>query len=247
MTGELSTYHKEILKRAIIAILKNDMYELKNVLLAFGEAKERINHARLYSDIDDIVQKYMSIGFGNMDVGKLIEKLLDLVKSHKIAINPDITMLGRSMITMEGTLKICSPEVNMLEILSGHMSRQFLNEFQWEQEIKHKARLFYGSMDKSLAIPALLSDLLNITKNGQTKLNLEFEDSDKHLSFFQGALNRSILTLLSISLFLGSSILCLSDLSPKLFQMPWISFIGFFISALLMLWLLLTIFFKRKK
>lgn len=247
MTGELSTYHKEILKRAIIAILKNDMYELKNVLLAFGEAKERINHARLYSDIDDIVQKYMSVGFGNMDVGKLIEKLLDLVKSHKIAINPDITMLGRSMITMEGTLKICSPEVNMLEILSGHMSRQLLNEFQWKQEVKHKARLLYGSMDKSLAIPALLSDLLNITKNGQTKLNLEFEDSDKHLSFFQNALNRTILTLLSISLFLGSSILCLSDLSPKLFQMPWISFVGFFISALLMLWLLLTIFFRRKK
>ena len=84
-------------------------------------------------------------------------------------------------------------------------------------------------------------------KNGQTKLNLEFEDSDQHLSFFQGALNRTILTLLSISLFLGSSILCLSDLSPKLFQMPWISFVGFFISALLMLWLLLTIFFRRKK
>ena len=222
------------------------MYELKNVLLSFGEAKDRINHARLYSDIDNIVQKYMSVGFGSMDVGKLIEKLLDLIKSHKIAISPDITMLGRSMITMEGTLRICAPTVNMLEILSQHMSQKLLQEFNWKKELKHKGRLLYGSMDKSLEIPALLSDLLNITKNGQTKLNLELEDMERHLSFLQKLTNRFLLTLLSIGFFIGSSILCLTSLQPTIFHMPWISFFGFLFSFLIFFWLLIVILSKKR-
>ena len=246
MVGELSDANQIILKRAIIAILKNDMYELKNVLLSFGEAKDRINHARLYSDIDNIVQKYMSVGFGSMDVGKLIEKLLDLIKSHKIAISPDITMLGRSMITMEGTLRICAPTVNMLEILSQHMSQKLLQEFNWKKELKHKGRLLYGSMDKSLEIPALLSDLLNITKNGQTKLNLELEDMERHLSFLQKLTNRFLLTLLSIGFFIGSSILCLTSLQPTIFHMPWISFFGFLFSFLIFFWLLIVILSKKR-
>ena len=246
MTGHLSAYNKQILKRAIMAILKNDMYELKNVLLAFGEAKSPIDHARLYTDIADIVQKYMSIGFGTMDLGKLIEKLLDLIKFHNISISPDITLLGRSMITMEGTLKICAPEVNMMDILSAHMSQQFLKELDLKHELKHKARLLYASMDKSLEIPALLSDLLNITKNGQTKLNLEFANMQAQKNSFQHISYQIILCFLACFLFLGSCILCLSDLEPQIFSMPWISFFGFLLSFLFILWLIFSMIRHRK-
>lgn len=238
MTGTLSEYHKQLLKKAVMALLKNDMYELKNVFLAFGEPKAPINHARLYSDIDEIVQRYMSIGFGNMDLGKLMERLLSLVKVHKIAIHTDLTILCRSMVTLEGTLRICSPTVNMMEVLSVHMSQQFFQSFSLKNELTHKARLLYGSMDKSLEIPALFADLLNITKNGQTKLNLEFADLQEQRKSLQHITRQIILCFLACFLFLGSCILCLSDLEPQLFSMPWISSLGFLLSFLLMIWLI---------
>ena len=51
-----------------------------------------------------------------MDLGELMEDAIGLLKKHKIAIEPDITLLARSMVTMEGTLKLCSPEVNITDI-----------------------------------------------------------------------------------------------------------------------------------
>ena len=80
-----------------------------------------------------------------MDVGDLIEKLLDMIKSHNIAIPPDITLLGRSMVTMEGMLSACSPEVNMFQILSGHMTSILLDDFDLRHELKHNVRLAYSS------------------------------------------------------------------------------------------------------
>lgn len=164
MMGTLSSRYRALFKRAVVAVLKNDMYELKNVLLALGEAKGRINHALLYTDIDDIVSKFLTTGFGSMDVGDLIEKLLDMVKSHNIAIPSDITLLGRSMITMEGMLSACAPDVNMFQILSSHMASILMDDFDLGHELKKNSRLAYSSLSKSLEIPAQLSDLLNITK-----------------------------------------------------------------------------------
>lgn len=248
MSGHLNEHNKLLLKKAITALLENDIYALKNVLLAFGEPKERINHARLYTDIDDIVSRYMSMDFGNMKLGELIERLLDLVKEHHIAVTPDITLLGRSMITIEGTLSICSPEVNILQILSVYMSSLLLKNLDLKKILRHKARQTYTSMDKSLDIPAQLSDLLNITKNGQTKLNLEFTDTDELLKNVQKTTDRLTVSILILALFTGSGILCLAPLHlPEIFGLPWISFIGYTLSGLLTAGLIIKLLFGRKK
>lgn len=248
MSGHLNEHNKLLLRKAINALLENDIYALKNVLLAFGEPKERINHARLYTDIDDIVSRYMSMDFGNMKLGELIERLLDLVKEHKIAVTPDITLLGRSMITMEGTLSICSPEVNILQILSVHMSSLLLKNLDLKKLLRHKGRQAYTSLDKSLDIPALLSDLLNITKNGQTKLNIEFTDMDKSFGNIQKTFDRLTVSILILALFTGSGILCLAPVSlPEILGIPWISFIGYLLSGILTVALIIKFLFGRKK
>ncbi|MGC4020239.1 MAG: AarF/ABC1/UbiB kinase family protein [Muricomes sp.] len=138
MTGRMTDHSKKLLRKAIAAILEQDIYSLKNVLLAFGEPQDRINHARLYTDIDDILGRYMSMDFGTMKLGDLLERMLSLVKEHRLAITPDLTLLSRSMITMEGTLAICAPEVNILQILSVHMSSLLLKS--WMQRNCSAAR-----------------------------------------------------------------------------------------------------------
>ncbi len=247
MTGRLSEGNKQLLKRAVIGLLQNDIYEVKTVLLALGEAKGRISHARLYTDIDDIVSKYMAMDLGNMNLGILIERLLDLVKEYQISITPDITMLGRSMITIEGTLSACAPEVNMLQILTSYLTSALFCEMDLKRELRHKARLIYASVDKSLAIPALLSDLLKITKNGQTKLNIEFSDSEEWIRNFRRAWNRLTIGIVASALFIGSGIFAGSGKETGTFGMPWVSFFGFCLSGLLILWLLISIMLGKKK
>ena len=246
MPGHLSEHYKQLLRKAITALLMHDIYTLKNVLLTLGEPKDRINHARLYTDVDDIVSRYMTLDFGEMRLGDLIEKLLDLVKKHKIAISPDITLLGRSMITMEGTLAACSPEVNMLSILSMHMSSMIYDHFNWKKELIHRGRTAYASLDKSMEIPSQLSDLLNITKNGQTKLNMELTDANDFMKTFRQSVGYLVLGIVSSALFLGAVLLCMTELRPLIFGIPWISFIGFVLSGLIIVYLLYRILFRPK-
>jgi ubiquinone biosynthesis protein len=247
MAGHLSDHYKSILKRAISAILKNDIYELKNAFLSFGNPQEKINHAQLYTDLDDLVGRYMNLDFGTMNLGELMEDFLDILKSHKIAVTSDITLLARSMITMEGTLKICSPNVNMLQILTTHMSSIMVHEFDLKKEMRHSARDIYSSSKKSLEIPAQLSDLLNITKNGQIRLNIESSETKAWREQLRHHANHFVLTALSAVFWISSALLCLSDISPKIFQMPWLSAVGFCIGSVFILYLLIDMVIFRRK
>lgn len=247
MAGHLPERYRLLMRRAIAALLQNDIYELKNVILALGEAKGRIDHARLYTDLADIVGKYMGMDFGSMNLGELIEKLLEIIKQHQISIPSDITLLERSMLTIEGTLRLCSPDVNMLQILTAHMSSILFHEFDIRSEGKRISRKLFTSGNKFLDIPALLCDLLNITKNGQTKLNIELSDARGWQQEIRHFSSRLAVSLLSGLLFVGSAIASSADSLPSLFGLPWPAFLGFTFSILLLLWLIWDIFIRRGK
>ena len=219
---------------------------MKNVLLTFGVPQDRVNHARLYTDIDDILNRYLSMDFGAMKLGDLIDRLFSLLKEHRLAITPDITLLGRSMITMEGTLALCAPDVSILQILSVHMSSLMLKELDVKRLLKHKGRKLYASLDKSMDIPSQLSDLLNITKNGQAQLNLQLSDSEEIRKDMQRTANRFILSFIAAALFIGSGLTAGMDAIPRWFGIPWISFLGYSISGALILALLICILFDHR-
>lgn len=245
MTGRLSEGMKHILKNAIMAILQNDIYSLKNTFLALGTPKNPVNHAQLYTDLDDIVRRYLSMDFGTMNLGNLLEELLDMLKTHEISIPSDITMLCRSMMTMEGTLKACSPNVNLIQILSIHMSQSIWKELDLKHELRHNARLIYMSSAKALEIPAQLSDLLNIVKNGQVRINLQENEGRQWRKSIYAIANRLTLSLLSAAMLLASAIFSFTDIHPQILGMPWISFLFLIISGILILYLLIIILLKR--
>ena len=236
-----------IMKRAITAILKNDIYELKNAFLSFGKPTEKIDHASLYTDLDDMVGKYMNMDFGTMDLGELMEDAIGLLKKHKIAIEPDITLLARSMVTMEGTLKLCSPEVNMIQILTSYMSANMFHEIDIKKEIRHALRDIYGSSKKSLEIPAQVSDLLNITKNGQVRVNIESAQIEKAGRELKKGFDHLLLVLIVMALWFSSAILCLSDVTPRVLGMPYLSVAGFISGFLIVLYVLIHMLIQRKK
>ena len=189
----------------------------------------------------------MNMDFGTMDLGELMEDALDLLKKHKIAVDPDITLLARSMVTMEGTLKLCSPEVNMIQILTTYMSANMFHEIDLKKEIRHGFRDIYGSSKKSLEIPAQVSDLLNITKNGQVRLNIESNQIRAVKDEMKRGMDHLVLGLIVVALWLSSALLCLSDVHPQTNGMPFISVAGFILGFLIFLYLLIQMILQKNR
>ena len=89
-----------------------------------------------------------------------------------------------------------------------------------------------------------LADVIKMTMRGQTKLNLELTGSEEPLSKVDRMVDRLIFGIIDGALLIGSSMLCTTDMTPKVMGIPALGAAGFLIAFVLAAILLIHIFQK---
>ena len=247
MMGRLSQRDKALFRQAVRAIAEHNVNALKDVLRTLGVHNGRINHTRLYGDIEDLLTQYGSMGLADMDLGRMLEEFLGLANSHGISMPEGVTMLTRGMLTIQGVLASLAPELNLVQIMANRMLGEAARDFDLLAELKDGGKTLAASGRKAVALPAQLSDLLGMTIKGQTKVNLELTGSDEPLAQVDRMVNKLVLALLSAALLVGSSLICTTDMKPKLLGIPMLGAFGFFIALILMGYLLVDTFRKKRR
>ncbi len=244
MMGRLTARDQALFKKAVKAVAEGDVSELKNVLLALGVHTGKINHAKLYTDIDDMLTRYGTMEVGSMDVGVLMEELVVLARSNQIAMPKGVTMLCRGIITVEGVLCQLDPNINMVEIMANRMSSEFLQDFDPMDELKANAKILAYSSKKALGIPGQISDILKMAIKGQSKLNLELTGSEEPLAAIDKMINKIVVCIITAALLIGSSLICTTNMQPKILGIPALGILGFIVALILSVWLVVA---TRKK
>ena len=74
-----------------------------------------------------------------------------------------------------------------------------------------------------------------MTMSGQTKVNLDLTGSEEPLRRLDQMINKLILAVLCAAILLGSSTICTTDMRPKIFEIPLLGFLGYFVAFILSL------------
>ena len=245
MMGRLSERDKSLIKKAMAAVAEHDVSTLKDVLLTLGVHSGRINHARLYADIDDLLTQYGSMSLGAMDLGRMMEELLTLAGEHGISMPPGITMLSRGVLTMQGVLASLDPEINIVEIMANHLSGSLLQDFDLAKELREGGKSLLYSGRKTVDIPGQMSDLLKMAIKGQTKMNLEITGSEEPMEALNRMTNKVVLCIIDAALFIGSSLICTTDMKPRFLGIPALGALGY-LAAIILGGCLLVRIIRRK-
>lgn len=246
MTGTLSPHLRSTLFSALRAIWENDIYSLENAFLMIGRPKKPVNQAQLINQMNALVQEYRSQELGNFDMESLMQKMMDLIRENEIEIPAELTLLSRSIITMEGTLSKIDPSVNLMDIFSTHMKVALLNNFDLEDGLKKHGYDIYKSIKKSLTIPSEAADILHQTNSGKLIFSVIEHPSPDQLRASQDNVNRIICSVLVFAFYLCGVLLCLTDIHPCFSGIPWIAWIFWFLGSLTLTVLILSII-RRKK
>ena len=248
MMGRLTARDRSLFREAVKAVARYDAHTLKEILLTIGNVNGKINHTELYTDTDDMLRKYADAELSSINLGKLVQELLDLAKRHNIGMPSSITMLARGVMTIEGVMSKCCPEISLLQILKSHLSGEILQNFHLKHELKKVGQQLYDTASKGIDIPVHLSDFLKMAVKGQAKVNLEIVGSEEPLQKISSMVNKLVTCILAASILMGSSIICTTDMKPKVLGIPFLGFLGF-VAALVLCGKLVvdTVFSKKKK
>jgi ubiquinone biosynthesis protein len=219
---------------------------LKAAILAISKHSGKINHSRLTEDIEELLSRYGSMELSEFNIGQTINEVLGIAEMNGLSMPAGVSMLSRGMITMEGVLAKLDPETSVVEIFSKVLSGAVLKNFNLFKELERGGRTLYSISSRSGEISANLMELLKMTVKGQSKLNVEFIGSEEPLGKINKMVNRLIVCILCAAALLASSLICMTDMEPKILGIPLLGVMGYFAAFVLSVWLLLGIIRNKK-
>ncbi len=147
---------------------------------------------------------------------------------------------------MEGVLADIAPELNMVEIAARHMAGKMLKEKDWKQELKNSGKTIYRSFHKAINIPSLISDILQGYLKGQTKINLDLHASMELERLLRRLVRNVVMGLWVMALLISSSIICTTNMKPKIWGIPALGAFGYLIAFAIVMYVFLKHIFSRK-
>lgn len=233
MMGRLSARDRNSFRRAIMALVTNDVYGMKEAVLALGMPRGKVDHIQLYDDVAALMAQYGDLDFEHLKAGEVARKILMVLKSNNIAIPHGFSMFARGVMIMEGVMTRCCPQVNFSEIFAKGLRVSMEKDFSWLAELNKFKRDSYMLMKKSMQLPEQISDILKMTLSGQTKVNLDLTGSQEPLQKLDSMINKMIMAIISAALLLGSSTICTTQMEPKIMEIPLLGVLGYLAAMVL--------------
>ena len=247
MIGTLTSHDRTLLKDAVKAIVHKDNNEIIRAIIALGAVKGEFDYTHLYSDIDMLLDRYYSMDLGDINLGSMMQDAIQVISENHIVLPPGISMLARGLLTIEGVLTTISPETNAVQIAKQHVIRDVRQNHDIKKTLEHTAQSMYVSAEKALDIPALTTDLLNMTLRGQTRFNLDLTSSKSLMDQFGRIMNRLVVGIITAALLLASSLICTTNMQPQTLGIPTLGFIGYLAALVLGIILILVSHHSKDK
>lgn len=234
MVGRLSEANISAIQNLIFALVQEDVEALTNAALAIGTVKGKLNKTRLMEDLEGIASRYMSAtNLKEIDVGKLMTELTDLLSMHHIAVSAEYTMMIRSLVTMEGVIEVLCPELDLFDFLQEKLIARAKDSFDVKEKLASSMESVAATAARTIKLPGLAADVLRNLVKGRTKITVEAAGYEEPFRIFIDVIKNVMLVVVACVLYSGSCRLCSTTMAPMVDDIPLFALIGFAVSIAL--------------
>lgn len=227
MTGSLNSSQRALVNQAFAAIAAKDPYELKEAALGLTTMKGSVNQGRLLQQMSELLNSYGSADLEDINIGEAFMDIIEILRSQNLSINPSFTMLARGFLTIEGVVSDLSPTTNIIRIVQDHVQNKTLTLDAMMQKMKEMTIQTAHSVDASTKIPTQVSHTLDMLNEGELRFGADMDVPKSVTSTAYSLTGYLAFALISAGLFIGSSIVCTTEMQPEFLGAPLLGVIGY--------------------
>ncbi len=237
MVGHLSMRRRQQLLRLLLGLVQREPQAVVDVLLDWTRNGQVVPVERLENDIEAFVDQYHGAPLAELSLGRMLVDVTTLLRENHLALPPDLALLIKAFITLEGLGRGLDPDF--------HMTTEALPLLQQVVRARYRPRVLAGRawgswlrlLDVAEQLPQDLSRLLRRARQGRMGLDIESRSLRHVGNQLDRAANRLSLALIIAALIIGSSIVMTVGGGPTLLGLPAFGLLGFIGAAVGALWL----------
>lgn len=247
MVGRLSPERRAQCLELIRGLLEHDSGRIVRAMLAMGVVPPGVDRQQLRHDVDRLRDRYYEVPFRELALNTILEDFLTLAFRHRLRLPAELTMLAKTLVTLEGVARELDPALNIAEVAAGFGRELVREQLQPEAIRRRLRRAWEEAAALAVGLPRNLHRLLDRLANESLHLELEHRGFSRALGQLDRIANRLsfAIVLLSFSIVMTglviSSALVQEERSLFFWRLPILE-IGFAAATVMVFWLIVSIF-----
>ena len=241
MVGVVDRYTREEFVDLVDSVVSQDELRATQVLLKITSYDDEPDIRLLERDVADFMGSHLYKSLKDIELGKLLQHLLELASRHRLRFPPDIFFMMKAFGTIEGVGLQLDPDFDMIAQTAPFIEQIKLARFA-PQRISED--IFRISGELLQFIQKFPRDMLEITRLiRQQRLSVKFENQSLEvmLGTYDQISNRISFSIIIAALVIGSALIVISEIPPLIYGISMIGIFGFLAAALMGIWLLVAI------
>ncbi len=247
MVGRLTEKDRLVLTDLLRAVVDKDSESLTQSLLRLCQAnQEAADPSSIQREVLALLDTYHAASIKEVNIGQFLMDVMSIIREHRLQLPSDYVIMIKALVTAEGSARKIYPELNVVAEISDHVSRLMKSRFTPDALWRH----FRSAMSTLWAyqrdLPHQIQQIISKLDSGDLGLQLNHNKLEKLSNSLENAANRLTMAIIVGSIIMGSSMIITTGVGPYLFGFPVLGLMGYLISVVLGLWLVLTILRSKK-
>jgi ubiquinone biosynthesis protein len=242
LAGQLTDEDMSKLTRLFVDAANENVDVLPRRLAELGVRYPREREEEFRGELRELFYRYYGASLAEIDPLQVIREGFNLIYSYNLRLPTRFLMLDKSIATLGSVGIELYPEFNVFEVARPYARSLLLGRFT-PRRIASRARKEGWQLAQIVYdVPYQVHDFLDEIRDGQIEVGFVHKGLDEFMHKVDVAFNRLVVALIVVGGLIGSSLIGIfAKNGPQFAGVNILSVIGFALSGVLALWLLLGV------
>ena len=245
MVGRLSEQRRYQVLDLIYGLIERKVDVAVDVLLDWTSSTQT-DTENLSNEVDAFIEQYHGIPLKQLSITSMLTDLMALLREHQLNLPPDLALLVKALITLEGMGQQLDPEFDMASEIHPFIRSTWLARYTPDALAKRGLQSVISTVNLLTSLPEDLRRLLTFARRGALQVKIDVTRLENFAERLDRAASRLTVGIVTASLIIGSSIVMTVKGGPMLLGLPLFGFLGFTGAFIGGIWLVLSIWRSGK-
>lgn len=237
MFGRIDAPTRERIVDLLMGLIAEDTDRVLRALEALEIRGEHVDTRALRRDVSELVASYSDLTLEAIDLSLLLRDLVGFIRTHQLMIPPDLVLLIRALVTIEGVGRELDPHFDIAAQVRPFFRELTARRYSPRRLLAQTARAAEDFQRIATLLPDVLGQSLESIKRGELTVKFDLQHFERLVRQLTRASHTLTAGIVISGLVIGSSLIIRSGVGPIS-----LGYVGFTLALVLGLGLVLSIF-----
>ncbi|MEO2071137.1 MAG: AarF/UbiB family protein [Zunongwangia sp.] len=227
--GTLLPNDRELLEDFFVQLSQKNIKKLiatiKEMSLSYAVTNERV----LERGVSELIEMTDAGSLKNINLKEIAERFRLLFHDNQITLPEHFYLLLKGIAQIEGIGRHLDPDLDVYSVMQPYANKIFRKRISPKYWFSKSFNKLNNASESLLSLPDDIKDVLHKIQNNEIKVTHAITGLDQ----VRKTADRLVFAIIISALSIGSAVLVMADMPPKIYGVPVLGFFGFLISAVL--------------